>query len=140
MLGFLKKYPLSCLTLLAVLYLSFFTPPEIPELEDIRLIDKWTHMVMYGGLTLMILYEHFKQHGMKGMKVRTIKAESLNWRLCRIIAFWFPFILGGIIEILQEYCTNHRRSGDYLDWIADGLGSLLIFVIIYLWVNKSAKK
>lgn len=140
MQGFLKKYPLSCLTLLAVLYLSFFTPPEIPELEDIRLIDKWTHMVMYGGLTLMILYEHFKQHGMTGMKVRTIKAESLNWRLCRIIAFWFPFILGGIIEILQEYCTNHRRSGDYLDWIADGLGSLLIFVIIYLWVNKSAKK
>lgn len=140
MLGFLKKYPLSCLTLLAVLYLSFFTPPEIPELEDIRLIDKWTHMVMYGGLTLMILYEHFKQHGMTGMKVRTIKAESLNWRLCRIIAFWFPFILGGIIEILQEYCTNHRRSGDYLDWIADGLGSLLIFVIICLWVNKSAKK
>lgn len=140
MQGFLKKYPLSCLTLLAVLYLSFFTPPEIPELEDIRLIDKWTHMVMYGGLTLMILYEHFKQHGMKGMKVRTIKAESLNWRLCRIIAFWFPFILGGIIEILQEYCTNHRRSGDYLDWIADGLGSLLIFVIICLWVNKSAKK
>lgn len=137
---FLKKYPLSCLTLLAVLYLSFFTPPEIPELEDIRLIDKWTHMVMYGGLTLMILYEHFKQHGMKGMKVRTIKAESLNWRLCRIIAFWFPFILGGIIEILQEYCTNHRRSGDYLDWIADGLGSLLIFVIICLWANKSAKK
>ena len=140
MQGFLKKYPLSCLTLLAVLYLSFFTPPEIPELEDIRLIDKWTHMVMYGGLTLMILYEHFKQHGMTGMKVSTIKAESLNWRLCRIIAFWFPFILGGIIEILQEYCTNHRRSGDYLDWIADGLGSLLIFVIICLWVNKSAKK
>lgn len=140
MLGFLKKYPLSCLTLLAVLYLSFFTPPEIPELEDIRLIDKWTHMVMYGGLTLMILYEHFKQHGMTGMKVSTIKTESLNWRLCRIIAFWFPFILGGIIEILQEYCTNHRRSGDYLDWIADGLGSLLIFVIICLWVNKSAKK
>lgn len=140
MQGFLKKYPLSCLTLLAVLYLSFFTPPEIPELEDIRLIDKWTHMVMYGGLTLMILYEHFKQHGMTGMKVRTIKAESLNWRLCRIIAFWFPFILGGIIEILQEYCTNYRRSGDYLDWIADGLGSLLIFVIICLWVNKSAKK
>lgn len=140
MQGFLKKYPLSCLTLLAVLYLSFFTPPEIPELEDIRLIDKWTHMVMYGGLTLMILYEHFKQHGMKGMKVSTIKTESLNWRLCRIIAFWFPFILGGIIEILQEYCTNHRRSGDYLDWIADGLGSLLIFVIICLWVNKSAKK
>lgn len=88
----------------------------------------------------MILYEHFKQHGMTGMKVTTIKAESLNWRLCRIIAFWFPFILGGIIEILQEYCTNHRRSGDYLDWIADGLGSLLIFVIVCLMVNKSAKK
>lgn len=131
---------MSCLTLLAVLYLSFFTPPEIPELEDIRLIDKWTHMVMYGGLTLVILYEHFKQHGMTGMKVTTIKAESLNWRLCRIIAFWFPFILGGIIEILQEYCTNHRRSGDNLDWIADGLGSLLIFVIVCLMVNKSAKK
>lgn len=136
MQGFLKKYPLSCLTLLAVLYLSFFTPPELPELEDIRLIDKWTHMVMYGGLTLVILYEHFKQHGMVGMKLKTIKAESLNWRLCRIIAFWFPFILGGIIEILQEYCTNHRRSGDYLDWIADGLGSLQIFVIIYLLVKK----
>ena len=136
MFDFIKKYPLSCLTTAAVFYLSMFTPPRIPELEDIRFIDKWTHLVMYGGLSLVILYEFFKQHGMKGMKLKTIKTESLNWRLCCIIAFWYPFFLGGVIEILQEYCTNHRRSGDYLDWIADGLGALLAYLIVSLSVKK----
>ena len=139
MKNLLSKYPLSCLTTAVVLYLSFFTPPEIPELEDIRFIDKWTHLVMYGGLTLVICYEYLRQHGMKGMKVKTIKAESLNWRLCSIIAFWYPFLLGGVIEIGQEYCTNHRRSGDYLDWIADGLGSLIVFTMVSLSVRKSSR-
>ena len=139
MQDFFSKYPLSLLTTVAILYLSMFTPPEIPELEDIRFIDKWTHLVMYGGLTLIILYEYFKQHGMKGMKIKTIKAESINWRLCSIIAFWYPFILGGVIEIVQEYCTNHRRSGDYLDWIADGLGSLIVFAIVRLTIFLSGR-
>ncbi len=117
MKSLLKKYPLTLLTLAAVIYLSFFTPPKIPELEDINYIDKWTHLVMYGGLSLVFLYEN-------------------KWQLNQLFALWMPSILGGVVEILQEYCTNHRRSGEVADWIADTLGSLLVYWVVYLIVKK----
>lgn len=126
----LKNYPLTILTLIAVFYLSLFTPPDIPELQEIRFIDKWTHLCMYGGLSLVIFYEHFKQHGMQGMRLKTVKAETLDWKFLSIVTFWFPFLLGGSIEIIQENCTGGRRGGDWIDWVADGLGSLIAFLIV----------
>lgn len=112
-----------------VLYLSFFTPPETP-LDEVRYIDKWTHLCMYGGMTATWLYEYFRQHGLKGMQLKTVQTDTLDWGLCRIFGLYYPIILGGLVEVLQEYCTNHRRSGDVIDWIADALGSLLTFFII----------
>ncbi len=134
-----KAYPLTIVTLAAIFYLSFFTPPEIPELEDVRFIDKWTHLVMYAGLTSVVLYEHFKQHGLKGLRLKTLETTTLCWRHIRLIALWLPALLGGVIEVLQEHCTNHRRSGDVLDFLADALGSVLAFTIIYLLALRIRK-
>lgn len=125
----LKQYPLTLLVLAAMCYLSFFTPPETP-FDKVNYIDKWTHLCMYGGFTVTWFYEYFRQHGLKGWHLKTIETETLDWGLCRIFALYFPVILGGVIEILQEYCTNHRRSGDVIDWIADALGSVLVFLFV----------
>lgn len=139
MKNFLQNYPLTLLTLVAIFYLSFFTPPKIPELENVRFIDKWTHMVMYGGLTAVVLYEHFKQHGLQGFKLKTVQADTLHWPYISVIALWWPVALGGVIEILQEHCTDHRRSGEWLDFLADSLGTLLVFCIVFVLVKRQKK-
>lgn len=49
MLQYLKKYPFSLCVILAILYLSFFTPPKT-NLGEIPGFDKFAHTAMYGGL------------------------------------------------------------------------------------------
>ena len=57
-----RKYPLSLLCLALIALLSF-TPffPETP-LDDVAFIDKWTHLVMYGGTTSVIWWEYLRTH------------------------------------------------------------------------------
>ena len=50
MLYFLRKYPVSCLIILAVVYLSFFRAPDT-ELGKIPHMDKVVHFCMYFGLS-----------------------------------------------------------------------------------------
>lgn len=49
----LRHYPFSILTILAIWYLSFFTPPHT-QLEEINNFDKLVHVCMYGGLSSII--------------------------------------------------------------------------------------
>lgn len=47
--------------------------------------------------------------------------------------------MGGVIEILQAYCTGGRRSGEWLDFAADALGSTIALLIGILLVRCRAK-
>ena len=109
----LKRYPFSLLCIAVIWYLSFFTPPQT-QLDDVPFIDKWVHIAMYGGTCCVIWLEH--------------------WRHCRCgiagkwLALWcglLPLLMSGSIELLQAYCTQGRRSGDWADFIANALGCLL---------------
>ena len=51
----IKRYIFTTICIIAILVLSFFPVPEMPDLEGVPLIDKWTHMVMYCGLMLFLL-------------------------------------------------------------------------------------
>ena len=113
--------------------------PETP-LSDIAFIDKWTHLVMYGGLCLTIWYEVFLHHGMKPfVHLSQVQTKTLNWRHLRIGALYLPTFLGGYIEVLQATCTNGTRSGDVIDWLADTLGVVIIWIVAW-GVVRSIKK
>ena len=107
---FVRKYPFSTLCLA-------FTPffPETP-LDNVKFIDKWTHLVMYGGTCSIIWWEH----------LRLCKKETRRPNLRAL--FWFALvgmiILGGLVELGQAYCTT-TRSGEWLDFYADSVGVLL---------------
>ena len=113
---FVRKYPFSTLCLALIGVLSF-TPffPETP-LDNVKFIDKWTHLVMYGGTCSIIWWEH----------LRLCKKETRRPNLRAL--FWFALvgmiILGGLVELGQAYCTT-TRSGEWLDFWADSLGVLL---------------
>ena len=123
----LSAYPLSAICVAAIWILCFCTPPRTP-LDDVPLMDKWTHLVMYGGTCSVMWAETLRSRrpfpGMRRMLVYV-------W-LC-------PVLMSGLIEILQAYCTGGRRSGDWLDFLANGIGATLGFAvgcIAFRWMRR----
>ena len=112
MYNILKSYPLSVLSVVVIWVLCLIPIPETP-LSDIRMIDKWTHFVLYGGLCAVVWAEYGRQHA----RPHTRRA----W----IYTLLLPVIMGGLIEIVQATCTGGNRSGDIMDWVADNIGVLL---------------
>lgn len=122
----LQRYPLSCV-LIVVIWVLCLTPwiPESP-LNNVRLIDKWTHLVMYGTLTATIWWEYLRQHTVRN-----------GWRLF-LFAFLAPIAMGGLVELAQAYCTGGRRSGEWLDFLANSLGVCLgvLIGLVLCWRVK----
>ena len=124
----IRKYPLSVLCIATIWYLSFFTPPRT-ELDNVKFIDKWVHITMYGGTCGVMWIEYLRKHRFM---------IAVKWKL--MLWIWLaPIVMSGIIELLQEYCTNGRRSGDWLDLAANATGVTLATVIGRLWVHYHAK-
>lgn len=113
----MKSYFLSYLTSLAIIILSVMPVPEVPELEDVPWWDKWVHFVMYGGLSLAVWFDY----------CRKSKNRSLTFNVV-VLTLLYPVILGGLLELVQAYCTT-CRSGDLLDFYADATGAFLGFVV-----------
>ena len=51
------------------------------------------------------------------------------------IVWLLPSLLGGAIELLQAYCTNGNRSGEWLDFVADMVGCTIALIIGTLLVR-----
>ena len=107
-----KKYPFSvvCIALIWILsFIPFF--PETP-LDNVEFIDKWIHIIMYGG-TFTVLWAEY-----------TFKHRQPDYRKLFLWAWLAPIIMSGIIELLQAYCTT-TRNGDWLDLLANAIGVTL---------------
>ena len=123
----LKKYPFSCVLIAAIWYLSLlFKAPETP-LDDVLLIDKWVHIVMYGGTFTVLWIEYIHLH------------QQPDYPKLLIWAFIAPIVMSGIIELLQEYCTE-TRNGDWLDLLANAIGVTLAAVIGLVLLRLRARR
>ena len=107
--------------------LCFMDVPHTP-LDNITLIDKWTHILMYAGTCATIWYEYLRRH------------DSIVRARVFLLAWLAPLVMSGLIEILQEYCTGGRRSGDWLDFAANAIGVTLGNVIGILLAACRARK
>lgn len=110
--SYLKRYPLSHFVIAIVIILSLAPFPEMPHLPDVKLLDKWVHFLMYGGLCLVIWWEYLRHHA------------TINWKRIAIGAVLLPTLLGGLLELAQAYLTT-CRSGEWLDFVADGVGTIM---------------
>ena len=108
-----KKYPLS-ICCIALVWILSLTPifPETP-FDNVAFIDKWTHLVMYGGTCSVIWIEYLRSH------------NSLDYEKLFFWAFLMPILMSGVLELLQEYCTAGHRNGDWLDFAANSTGVIL---------------
>ena len=117
----LKHYPLTLICLALVWYLSLFIiVPETP-INDVPFIDKWTHLVMYGGTCTVMWIEYIRCH------------DRLNgWKLF-LLAWLSPILMSGLLELLQRYCTTNR-SGEWLDFAANSTGvTLAVGIGLLIW-------
>ena len=123
-----KKYPLSvvCIALIWILSLTPFFP-ETP-LDNVRFIDKWVHILMYGGTFTVVWLEYYFKH----KKPDYEKLFFWGWLA--------PILMSGVIELLQEYCTGGHRSGDFLDLAANATGVTVAAVIGLLILLLSPRR
>ena len=108
----LKEYIWTTLATAGIVVLSTIPIPENPPLGDVPLMDKWVHMVMYGGLVFVMWIDHVVRN-----------KRTFSWT-ARIIMLLYAITLGGAMELVQAYLTT-CRSGDWIDFEADAVGALL---------------
>ena len=93
-------------------------------LEEVPFIDKWTHIVMYGGTCGVIWTEYMRRHPHPDGE------ELFFW------AWLLPIVMSGVIELMQEYCTTYR-GGEWLDLAANSTGVTLAAAYgLLLWRLK----
>ena len=126
---YIKKYPISLFLITAIWIICLIPIPETP-LDDVPMIDKWTHFVMYGSLCSVIFTEYANRHIKPNIKRLAIGGVLL------------PIIMGGLIELAQAYCTGGNRSGDWMDWIANSIGVMIGTAIgsLVVYLRTKARK
>ena len=119
-----RRYPLTYLVAVIIAFLSLYPIGHIELAENVPLADKWTHMIMYFGVALVVGWEYWRNH-----RPQPSVYGLLLW------GFLYPALLGGVLELIQKYGTNYR-SGEWLDFIADSIGAAAGAVIIILPVIR----
>ena len=97
--------------------------PETP-LEEVPLMDKWVHIIMYFLLSSSLWIEYLRSH------------THINYKRLCLGAIVLPILMSGIIELMQAYCTQNR-SGDWLDFYANTLGIALGAVLGFVWYRHA---
>lgn len=119
----IKNYPVSSLFIAIIWVLCFMDVPETP-LDNVRFVDKWTHIVMYLVTCLTIYIEYRRSH------VRPQWLRLIVW------ACLAPMLMSGVIEILQATCTGGRRSGDWMDFYANAAGCIIAMLAMLAWRSE----
>ena len=125
---FFFSYWESILVTIGILYMSFAPPSKFESIPKFSHADKIMHIAMYFALTIVLIYDFWKKN----------KGQFRSGKFV-CICILFPVLLGGIVEILQGLFFK-PRSADWFDWFADGVGVLLAYLLIFLFLRKQRDK
>ncbi|MGB4205172.1 MAG: VanZ family protein [Bacteroidales bacterium] len=110
----------SFIILILFLIPGRFIPP-IPDFYHLFKPDKIVHLVLFGVYTYLLMQSLRKQYGTGFLRY-----------IGTIIALLAGIFYGAITEVLQ-YVLAINRSGNFYDFIANSVGSLIgigIFLIV----------
>jgi VanZ family protein len=123
----LKKYWISTTSISIILVLCFVKIAPPPEMEIMTDFDKLVHLLMFMGVSGVVFFDNSRY-----------LREKISFRSLLSGSFLFPLFLGGAIEILQD-CLTDYRSGDWRDFLYDGIG-VFLGIIICTIINKKLKQ
>lgn len=120
---FLRKYCFTIVWSIVIILLSvikFDVDEAETEIMLIPHIDKWIHFLLYLVLGGVLCFE-----------------THISTFFSKMLVVFYPFVLGGLLELIQEFFVY--RSGDWIDFFADILGSY-IGILCYVVLQKKWKK
>ncbi len=121
----MKKYSLSIALLAIITALSLYPSTELPE-TDMAFADKWAHWLMYGTLTVVLLWDCGR-----GKKTRALAQD-----ICLML---FSMLWGALMELAQIYLTT-TRSGEWMDVAANCFGAICGLLLFYAAWKASSRK
>lgn len=117
-----RFFPLTFIVIITVTTLCLI-PINDPPLQDVPFIDKWTHMVLFGGICGVVM-----------MEMAINRRFSFTW-----LAPCGAALYGGIIELMQATLTT-CRSGEWMDFYADAAGAFIVYPLAYFLFRKFAHR
>ena len=112
---------LAILWTLLVLAACLTPAAEIPQV-DIPLVDKWTHLILFGVFSFLWLCAR--------------PVFSARWL---VSLFLFSIAFGSAIELLQGLLTFLGRSMEFMDAVADAIGGLLGIALFRIFAYFTGK-
>ena len=113
-----------CITYLSTASASGLEKVPVPVFEG---IDKTIHFLMYAGLTVACMFDFRRNKRNKHTKL-----------YFGIYCFLYPFLLGGILEIVQWKFLSDR-TGSWYDMIFNTLGIIVGYLLMKFLVSKLKK-
>ncbi len=115
----LLRYLPAVVVAIVIAVLSLIENPQMPLLETHS--DKFWHALMYVGLA--------------GVLMCGLLFDRRGRWFHACVAWGLSMGYGGVIELLQEWCTV-SRMGDWYDWYADMLGAAIgvAGAYIFFWI------
>ena len=111
---------------IVILILTGLPGSVFPHAKPLLGFDKVVHVLMYATFAFLCIWGYRKQFVANG---KTYRTKAL--RLATIISILY----GGITELMQEYLVP-SRTGDWYDFLADTIGTLLGISIFGLFFRK----
>ena len=75
---FTAAYAFSILLNVVVWIICLIPVPETP-LDNVSMIDKWTHIVMFLTMTLVLLVEHIRHEKKAGLPALELRLSSMRF-------------------------------------------------------------
>ena len=111
---------------IVILILTGLPGSLFPRVKPVVGIDKVVHLLMYAGFAFACLWGYRKQFVSNGSAYR---------KKAIILALVISIAYGGLTEIMQEYLVP-KRAGDWLDFLADSIGTGIGVLIFYLFFRR----
>lgn len=126
--NFVFTYWKSIFLVLIITFLSVYPFSSGIDLPQFQYQDKLIHSLMYVALGFVIFYDTYQNK-------KTVEKR----RCILVIVLIFPLVFGGLIEIIQA-AFFPPRTAEWLDWVADIVGSVGGFMLAILILRNKWKK
>ena len=111
---------------IVIMILTVLPGSLFPRVKPTIGLDKVAHILMYAGFTFACLWGYRSQFVSNGLAYR----KKAIW-----LAIVISIAYGGLTELIQEHLVP-TRTGDWIDYAADCLGTGLGALVFYLFFHR----